>query len=89
MGLKENSSEMARLTWACRRGMLELDVLLGDFLKNHYKDLSAEEKRHFADLLSMPDPDLFAWLMGHAVPEEKAMAAIVQKIIKSRLWKKI
>ncbi|HVE43874.1 MAG TPA: succinate dehydrogenase assembly factor 2 [Gammaproteobacteria bacterium] len=88
MGLEENASEMARLAWACRRGMLELDVLLGDFLKNHYQDLSVEEKRHFADLLSMPDPDLFEWLMGHAVPEEKAIAEIVQKIIKSRAIKK-
>ena len=27
---------MQRIRWACRRGMLELDVLLGNFLDHAY-----------------------------------------------------
>lgn len=33
----------ARLRWACRRGMLELDVLLMPFVEEGYDALSAEE----------------------------------------------
>ena len=32
-------SELARLRWKCRRGMLELDLLLRDFLDSGYQDL--------------------------------------------------
>ena len=34
----------ARLRWACRRGMLELDVLFRPFVDEAYDDLSDEDK---------------------------------------------
>ena len=54
----------SQLKWACRRGMLELDVLLGSFLEQRYLMLSNEEQQAFTQLLSEPDPLLFAWLLG-------------------------
>jgi antitoxin CptB len=72
--------DMARLKWACRRGMLELDVLLGNFLHERYKDLSPADKKRFVELLSCPDPDLFAWLMGKADPEDPSLLSIVELI---------
>ena len=71
---------MAKLAWACRRGMLELDILLGNFLKNKYLDLSNTEQQLFANLLSHPDPTLLAWLMGHEMPEDETLIAIVKLI---------
>lgn len=70
----------ARLKWACRRGMLELDVLLGDFLEGGYPHLTSAEKVVFVELLSFPDPELFAWFMGHERPEDETLANMVERI---------
>lgn len=69
-----------RLKWACRRGMLELDVLLRQFLDEAFTSLTMDEKRAFIQLLDAPDPDLFAWLMGSEVPTDPSLVPIVQRI---------
>jgi antitoxin CptB len=74
------SDNPAHLKWACRRGMLELDVLLGNFLNEAYPSLASEDKQHFISLLSCPDPELFVWLMGGQVPEDPHLAKIVEVI---------
>ena len=37
----------ARLKWACRRGMLELDVLLQPFVEEAFHDLSDQDQETF------------------------------------------
>ena len=46
---------MARLRWRCRRGMGELDQLLGHFLEHHYTGLNAVQRALFASLLEQED----------------------------------
>lgn len=75
-----NAQERARLSWHCRRGMLELDLILQRFLEKGLDKLSNEELKTFDALLSCTDPELFAWLMGHAEPEEKEFKEIVDII---------
>jgi antitoxin CptB len=77
-----NSAEdnKARYRWACRRGMLELDLLLLPFFENHFSTLSAEQQGHFVQLLDCTDPELFSWLMGHSSPEQPELAALVRII---------
>ncbi|MGB1200353.1 succinate dehydrogenase assembly factor 2 [Cognaticolwellia aestuarii] len=70
-----------RLRWACRRGMLELDVLFMPFVEEAYDDLSIENKAIFERLLECQDPELFAWFMGHEVCEDKDLNAMVQFIL--------
>ena len=72
----------ARLKWACRRGMLELDVLFIPFVEEAYDHLSAAEQRIFERLLTEQDPDLFAWFMGHKVCEDSELNTMVQFILK-------
>jgi antitoxin CptB len=69
---------LPRIKWACRRGMLELDVLLGNFVDNGYLSLSDEDKLLFIKLLESPDPELFAWLMGAATPAEQDFVKIIR-----------
>lgn len=58
----------AKLKWHCRRGMLELDLILMRF-SEHYLDLMTEAQLDSFDaLLSCTDPELFSWLMGHEQP---------------------
>jgi len=54
----------ARLRWACRRGMLELDRILISFLDNDYVTLPEAEQKKFVTLLELPDPTLFQALFG-------------------------
>ncbi len=69
-----------KLRWGCRRGMLELDLLLVDFFDNSYDDLSMEEKFVFQDLLIEADQTLLGYFMGHEIPEDKEILNVVQKI---------
>ncbi len=70
-----------RLRWACRRGMLELDVLLAPFVEAGYDSLTQQQKEDFERLLAADDPDLFAWFMGHARSEAPALQALVELIL--------
>lgn len=70
----------ARLSWRCRRGMLELDLILQEFIENRLHNLSDEELVSFESLLTATDPELYAWLMGHNEPPEKEFKALVAYI---------
>ena len=55
-----------RLKWACRRGMLELDVLFFAICRSCIcTSWYDADKLTFERLLTCDDPDLFAWFMGH------------------------
>jgi antitoxin CptB len=72
----------SKLLWACRRGMLELDVLFMPFAQEVFDNLSEVDKFTFERLLSCDDPDLFSWFMGHKVCEDEALAEMVRVILK-------
>lgn len=71
----------ARLKWACRRGMLELDILFIPFVDEVYDALTAKEQQIFERLLTEQDPDLFAWFMGHKTCEDTELNTMVQLIL--------
>jgi antitoxin CptB len=79
MSLTDNKP---RLRWACRRGMLELDVLFMPFVEEAYDLLSVKGKQTFERLLEEQDPELFAWFMGHETCEDEELNAMVQFILK-------
>lgn len=76
----DDVQNMTRLKWACRRGMLELDVLLGNFLNEAYLTLPNQERDHFVQLLTYSDPELFDMLLGRAIPADIHMAKITDII---------
>ncbi|MCE0558639.1 MULTISPECIES: succinate dehydrogenase assembly factor 2 [unclassified Motilimonas] len=76
-----STKEKSRLLWACRRGMLELDVLLRPFVEEAYDDLDDEKKVNFKRLLTCDDPDLFAWFMGHQACNDPQLAEIVRVVL--------
>ncbi|MHB8623458.1 MAG: FAD assembly factor SdhE [Sulfuricaulis sp.] len=73
---------MQRLRWRCRRGLLELDVLLGGFLDRGYAKLTAPERAAFDVLLEVPDNQLLAYLQGCENPPEQELMQIISKITK-------
>lgn len=71
---------IARLRWSCRRGMLELDVLLGNFLEEVFFTVSEQEQDMFVQLLSNNDQDLFNWLTGKEVPVDPNTKIMIEKV---------
>lgn len=76
-----NTSDKPRLIWACRRGMLELDVILMPFVEHEYDGLDEEHRAVFRRLLECDDPDLFAWFMGHDSSQDAELQAMVEFIL--------
>lgn len=72
--------EKNRLLWACRRGMLELDLVLLPFVESHYDGLEQADKDLFCQLLECEDQDLFAWFIHRQSPQEADLAKIVEII---------
>ena len=62
------NAEISRLRWRCRRGMRELDQLLGWYLDTRYARCDEATKIAFSTMLDQPDPDLWDWLSGRSVP---------------------
>lgn len=60
-----------RVRWACRRGMLELDLLLESFFDNCYANLKEEKQQKFVKLLEENDNDLFNWLLQKEQPAKE------------------
>ena len=84
MTTANSSSLRNKLQWQCRRGMLELDVILIPFLERHFDQLQQAEQNAFCELLRREDPDLYTWIMGNGECSDEALKPILQ-IIRERL----
>jgi len=75
-----NYHEFSRLRWRCRRGMLELDLLLQGFLEKVYPELEQAEQECFAGLLELPDQVLLEYLIRQKTVSEKEFTNVVERI---------
>jgi antitoxin CptB len=57
---------LERVRWRSRRGLLELDIVLGRFIDKHYAQLDEAGQRAFEELLDMPDNSLWDMIVGRA-----------------------
>lgn len=74
-------SELNRLFWQSRRGMLELDVLLVPFVKEVYPGLDEEDQHRYRKLLSCEDQDMFGWFMERTESEDPELQRMVRIIL--------
>jgi len=73
-------TERNRLRWRCRRGLLELDLLLESFLDREYDGLGDAERQAFAALLEVPDQTLLDWFSGREIPPNDEIGNVVRKV---------
>lgn len=73
-------SSLNQLRWACRRGMLELDLILQSFVDRYYASLLSLQQQAFIKLLTYPDQELFDYLVGHQVIKDQSLVEIVDLI---------
>ncbi len=66
--------ERERLKWKCRRGLLELDLVLERYLGAHPGDGA------LAELLDLPDNDLWEIVCGRSERYDERHRAIVQRL---------
>ena len=69
------------MQWAARRGMLELDLVLGPFVSARYETLGEEDRATFQRLMACEDQDLYAWFVQRGQPEDEALAGIVRQVL--------
>ena len=72
--------EMNRLRWRCRRGLLENDLVLERFLKEHGAQLEGESLRAFQALLDYPDDDLWGLVSGRHECRDPALGEVVRML---------
>ena len=65
------------IRWQCRRGMLELDLVLAKLLDRHLSNLTPEDKAALLELLGLPDNDLWDLILGRAQSDNKRFETIV------------
>lgn len=72
-----HAGQRTRLAWQCRRGMLELDLLLQSYLDHHYDRVASAERIAFETLLNYPDTLLLEYVMGRMMPSDPILAQVV------------
>ena len=66
-----------RLKWKCRRGLLELDLVLQHFVEKH---LEEKDLGTFNELLGLEDNDLWDIVSGRSDRYEARFGGIVARI---------
>jgi antitoxin CptB len=67
-------TEKNRLQWKCRRGLLELDLVLQRFLVKHPED------NMLSELLDAADNDLWDIVSGRSDPLDEKYRATVERL---------
>ena len=66
-----------RLKWKCRRGLLELDLILNDFVEHHLKE---NDVKALDELLALEDNDLWEIVSGRSDRYDARHGGIVARI---------
>jgi len=69
-----------QILWRCRRGMLELDLLLRTWAEKRLDHLDEPQTRLFLRLLDYPDQQLLPLLMGHDSDPSEEIDALAREI---------
>ena len=70
--------ELGKLRWHCRRGLLELDLILEKFNERHLLALDAGEMARFKELLAFDDNDLLDAVMGRTPMPDARFDAVLK-----------
>jgi len=72
-----DAQELNRLRWQCRRGLLELDLILERFLDRHLDRLQGEHLASFKTLLDYTDNDLLDLIRARAECRDSRLAQVL------------
>ena len=73
-------SELDRVRWRCRRGLLELDLVLNGFARARLESMTPAELELFHRLLDAADNDLWDWISGRAEPADSTLSGLIAQL---------
>ena len=79
------TAEARRMLWRCRRGLLELDIVLADFVEQHFDGLSSTQLEALDALLDMPDNQLWDMVTGRELGGDPQIRAMLELLQSTRL----
>ena len=69
-----------RLKWQCRRGLLELDLVLERFLLRERANLTREELARLGELLETGDNDLWDIVIGRSERYDSRHRNLIERL---------
>ena len=78
--MNTDTVEYAELKWRCRRGMLELDILLNSYLDKSYSTMTPQQGAVFSEVLDYPDQVLFDLLLGNMQSSDRSVNKLISEI---------
>ena len=69
-----------RITWRCRRGMLENDLVLARFLEARGPSLTEDEVTMLDRLLDLTDNDLWDLIAGRQEPDDQDVVPVLLQL---------
>ena len=78
--MSTDSLQPGALRWRCRRGMLELDLMLQAFVEKQVATLSHDELVIFDRLLDYPDQVLLELFLNQTQSSDKEISQFVKRI---------
>ncbi|HEY7749211.1 MAG TPA: succinate dehydrogenase assembly factor 2 [Aestuariivirgaceae bacterium] len=90
MVLRDSSQDLeARrklLLWrASHRGIREVDLALGGFVRDNIDSMQPSELDELEALITLPDPQLLAWIMGSEPVDENYRNGTTERLLAYRL----
>lgn len=69
-----------KIRYQTRRGLLELDIILGRFMEKEFQNLSDEEMSVFVDILDLPDQEFLALVNQKEETDNVRFLSLLEKI---------
>ena len=74
------NEQVNRMRWASRRGLLELDLLLGPFMDACFVELEQSLRDDYQQLMGHEDQDILNWILGREALADEKLAVITDRI---------
>jgi len=74
--------QLSKLRWRCRRGLLENDLFLERFFKQHEDQLTTDHAHGLMQLMDLADNDLLDLLLRRKEPEAELDTDSVNRVLR-------
>ncbi len=75
------ATELSRLRWRCRRGLLENDLFVERFFRRHEADLTVRHASGLQKLMDLADNDLLDLLLARKEPDAELACPEVSEVL--------
>ncbi len=73
-------ADLDRIRWHCRRGLLELDIILERFNRQHLATLAPVQLEQFKELLELDDNHLLDLILGRDTLDQTRLQPVLSML---------